>query len=198
MMLDWNQYRQELAAGVKEIGGLKPAPKRGYLEVGNTGTPAGLLAAYSQGKFVAALSAGAIIDAYLPLVPDTSNVSIKLFKGIVHQYAPSLPWDGNVLYGVSEAYTLVQGLIAAGRNPTRQDLVQTLETKSLTGGPGLVPFGFSKSSHLGYMGTEIVKTGANGLGQTVLSPRYVSTNSGPIKVYSAALSPPPASGIPSN
>jgi hypothetical protein len=31
MMLDWNDYRKQLAAGVKEIGQLSPDTIKGYL-----------------------------------------------------------------------------------------------------------------------------------------------------------------------
>ncbi|HVB54557.1 MAG TPA: ABC transporter substrate-binding protein [Candidatus Acidoferrales bacterium] len=161
-------------------------------------TLAGLLSSFSKGAAGGALVAGMISDAYAPLVSDSSNPWIKLFKGIVQQYAPSLPWDGNVLYGVSQAYTLVQTLKAAGRNPTRASLVKTLETKKLTGGPGLVPLDYSKKDHLGFQGVEVVKTGANGSSQTAVSPIYVTGNTGKITVYKGKATKPPSSGVPSN
>ncbi|MGH7758690.1 MAG: ABC transporter substrate-binding protein [Candidatus Dormibacteria bacterium] len=161
-------------------------------------TLTGLLSSYSKGAAGGALLAGMISDSYLPLVPDSSNAWIKLFKGILHTYAPSLPWDGDVLYGLSQAYTLVQTLKAAGRNPTRADVIQTLETKKLTGGPGLIPFGFSKSNHLGYEGAEIVKIGSDGASEASISPIYVTGNTGPITVYKGKASTPPSNGVPSN
>jgi hypothetical protein len=33
MMLDWNEYRKQLAGGVKEIGQLSPDTIRGYVEL---------------------------------------------------------------------------------------------------------------------------------------------------------------------
>ena len=151
----------------------------------------------SKGAAGGALATGMISDAYLPLVSDASNGWIKLFKGIAQQYAPTLPWDGNVLYGMAQAYTLVQVLKASGRNPTRAGVLKTLETVKLTGGPGLVPFDFSKSSHLGYAGVEVVKTGATGA-QTALTPIYVTGNTGKIQRYTATPTKAPASGVPSN
>ncbi|HVB14646.1 MAG TPA: ABC transporter substrate-binding protein [Candidatus Dormibacteraeota bacterium] len=161
-------------------------------------TLAGLLSSFSKGAAGGALVAGMISDAYLPLVSDSSNAWIKLFKGIVQKYAPTLPWDGNVLYGVSQAYTLVQALKAAGRNPTRATVVKILETKKLTGGPGLVPLGFSQKSHLGYEGVEVVKAGASGSQQSAVSPIYVTTNTGKITVYQGKATEPGSSGVPSN
>jgi hypothetical protein len=35
MMLDWNDYRKQLAAGVKEIGQLSPDTIKGYMALAN-------------------------------------------------------------------------------------------------------------------------------------------------------------------
>jgi len=123
-----------------------------------------------------------ITDAYLPLVTDTSNPWISLFKGIHDQYISGLPWDGNVLYGMAQAYTLVQVLKAAGRNPTRAGVVKTLETTKLTGGPGLAPYGYASSNHLGSLGVQVTTVGADGSLATV-GPVYTSTDAGPITQY---------------
>ena len=37
MMLDWNDYRRQLAAGVKEIGQLSPDTIKGYVALGSAG-----------------------------------------------------------------------------------------------------------------------------------------------------------------
>ena len=34
--------------------------------------------------------------------------------------------DGNVAYGMAVAYTFVQAMFKAGRNPTRQDLINAI------------------------------------------------------------------------
>jgi hypothetical protein len=33
MMLDWNEYRKQLAAGVKQVGQLSPDTVKGYVEL---------------------------------------------------------------------------------------------------------------------------------------------------------------------
>jgi ABC-type branched-subunit amino acid transport system substrate-binding protein len=145
----------------------------------------------------AALLTGMTSDAYLPLIGDSSNPWITLFKSIKGQYAPSLPWDGNVLYGEATAYTFVQALRAAGQNPTRNDIRRAVEGGHLTGGPGLTPFAFSSSNHLGYGGVQItVVTGGNV--QTTVGPVYTTDDSsgGAIKQFSGTPATPPASGIP--
>jgi AhpD family alkylhydroperoxidase len=45
MMLDWNDYRRQLAAGVKEVGQLSPETIRGYMALGAAGRKADLLGA---------------------------------------------------------------------------------------------------------------------------------------------------------
>ena len=48
MMLDWNEYRKQLAAGVKEIGQLNPDTIRGYVELGSAGQKKDLLGAKTR------------------------------------------------------------------------------------------------------------------------------------------------------
>ena len=101
-------------------------------------TVGGLLKTVSKGKASGtALIEGAITDGYLPSSSDTSNPWIKLFMKIHQQYDASAPFDGNVEYGMANAYTLVQALQAAGKNLTRQDLVNAVNTMGANG-PGLV------------------------------------------------------------
>ena len=157
-------------------------------------TLTGLLKFFSKGAAGVGLLDGMVTDAYLPLVTDSSNPWITLFKGIHDRYISSLPWDGNVLYGMAQAYTFVQALKAAGRNPTRDSLVKTIENTKLSGGPGIVPFGYSPSNHLGYLGVQVA-TIAGGAA-TAVGSIYTSSDSGPITVSSSQASSPPANGIP--
>ena len=65
------------------------------------------------------VTAGIITDSYLPTLGDTTNSWIALFKKVHDQYDSKAPFDGNVLYGEAAAYTFVQAMLKAGRNPTR-------------------------------------------------------------------------------
>ena len=47
-MLDWNEYRKQLAAGIKEIGQLSPDTIRGYLELSSAGQRKNLLGAKTR------------------------------------------------------------------------------------------------------------------------------------------------------
>jgi ABC-type branched-subunit amino acid transport system substrate-binding protein len=158
-------------------------------------TLTGLLKAFSQGKAGGQLLSGVVTDNYLPFSTDTSNPWITLFKQIHDQHIASLPFDGNVIYGMAQAYTLAQAIKAAGRNPTRSSFVKSLESAKLTGGPGSAPFGYSSSSHLGYLGVQVATIAADG-SVTTTGPVYTSSDSGPITPYSGSASSPPANGIP--
>ena len=99
---------------------------------------------------------GAITDGYLPSTADTSNPWIQLFKKIHDQYDKQAPFDGNVEYGMANAYTLVQALQAAGKNLTRQGVIDAINQQGAKWtGPGLVPFRYSQTDHGGYSGTQI-------------------------------------------
>jgi hypothetical protein len=163
-------------------------------------TVGALLKTVSKGKASGtALIEGAITDGYLPSPTDTSNPWIQLFMKIHSQYDSSAPFDGNVEYGMANAYTLVQALKAAGKNLTRQSLVNAINSAGASWkGPGLVPFRYSSSDHGGYSGVEM---GQIRNGQIVLFGGPLTTDptaSSPLTPYTTAQTAPPASGIPTN
>jgi len=175
------------------------------LVVGNVGadpvTLSGLLQSIAKkaganvnGK---SLLAGIVSDSYLPPYsgPEAaSNSWITLFKKVHDQYIPNLPFDGNVLVGMAQAYTFTQVLQKAGKNVTRGALMSALEQGGLTG-PGLVPFGFSPTSHSGYTGAQMVTLDAQGNTKTLGTPMTTDDGTGPIQPYSQQQPPAPASGI---
>jgi ABC-type branched-subunit amino acid transport system substrate-binding protein len=174
------------------------------LVVSNVGidptTVAGLLKSISKGKASGtALIEGAITDGYLPSTADTSNPWIQLFMKIHDQYDKQAPFDGNVEYGMANAYTLVQALQAAGKNLTRQDVVNAIQQQGAKWtGPGLVPYRYSTTDHGGFSGTQI---GHIKNGKIVLIGTPLTTTpdpSSPITPYTTAQPAPPATGVPSN
>jgi ABC-type branched-subunit amino acid transport system substrate-binding protein len=170
------------------------------LVVSNVGidptTVGGLLKTFSKGKAGTELIEGAITDGYLPSTADLSNPWIALFKKIHDQYDASAPFDGNVEYGMANAYTLAQALQLAGKKLTRGDLVDAVNTSgSKLTGPGLVPFRYSTSVHGGYGGTEMGQVRG---GQIVLfgGPLVTEPTAGSaITPYPTAQPAPPASGV---
>jgi branched-chain amino acid transport system substrate-binding protein len=163
-------------------------------------TLAGLLESFAKqgGATVSGnqLTQGIITDGYLPSLGSSSNSWIQLFTKIHSQYLSKLPLDGNVAFGLAVGYTFVQAMFKAGRNPTRQDLINAINA-GLTQGPSVAPYAFSKTNHDGITGAymAVVKNGA--LAQT--GPVQVTDTSagGAVTNYSTAQPPAPASGIPS-
>jgi ABC-type branched-subunit amino acid transport system substrate-binding protein len=174
------------------------------LVVSNVGSDAitlsGLLEAFAKqgGATVNGnqLTNGIITDGYLPTLGSTSNSWIALFSKIHQQYDPKAPFDGNVLYGEAVAYTFVQSMLKAGRNPTRADLVSAIEA-GLPQGPAVAPYAYSSTDHSGitgaYMG--VIKNGALVQEGPVLTTD--TSASGPITTYTGTEQQAPASGIPS-
>jgi branched-chain amino acid transport system substrate-binding protein len=170
------------------------------LVVSNVGidptTVGGLLKTFSKGKAGTELIEGAITDGYLPSSSDESNPWIALFKKIHAQYDPAAPFDGNVEYGMAAAYTLAQALELAGKNLTREALVNAVNEKGAQlSGPGLVPYRYSKSEHGGYAGVEMGQIRG---GKIVLfgGPLVTEPTAGsPITPYTTPQPAPPASGV---
>jgi branched-chain amino acid transport system substrate-binding protein len=173
------------------------------LVVSNVGidptTVGALLKVVSKGKASGdALINGAITDGYLPSFSDTSNPWIKLFEKIKAQYDPSAPFDGNVEYGMANAYTLVQALEAAGKHLTRQGLVSAVEKDGASWkGPGLVPFRYGTTQHGGYSGVQMAKVVGSAIDPFGPVLTTQPTAGSPITPYTASQPSPPSNGIPS-
>ena len=141
------------------------------------------------------LTTGIITDAYLPAL-STSDSWYVLFKKIHDQYEAKAPLDGNFFYGMSVAYSFVQAMFKAGRNPTRADLVTAIQG-GLPQGPMVAPFAYSSTNHLGVTGAYIgtIQNGVIAQQGSVLTTD--STATGPITTYTGSEEQAPASGIPS-
>jgi ABC-type branched-subunit amino acid transport system substrate-binding protein len=173
------------------------------LVVSNVGsdaiTLAGLLQAFAKqgGATVNGnqLTQGIITDAYAPSLGDTTNSWITLFKMIHDTYDAKAPFDGNVLYGEAVAYTFVQAMLKAGRNPTRADLVSAIQG-GLPQGPSEAPYAYSSSDHAGmtgaYMG--VIQNGVLVKQGPVLVTG--TSASGPVTAYTGSEQQAPSSGMP--
>lgn len=158
-------------------------------------TLAGLVSSFSKGAVGASLLDGIVSDTYLPSLSDATNGWIELFTQIHNRYIPTLPMDGNVLYGMSVAYSFVQAMENAGPNPTRANVVGDISARALAGGPGLVPFSYSSTNHQGFTGVQM-GTIENG-GIVLTGTPETATDTGDIAPYTTSPASPPASGIPS-
>jgi len=141
------------------------------------------------------LTNGIITDGYAPSLGDANNSWIALFKKVHDQYDAKAPFDGNVLYGMGVAYTFVQAMLKAGRNPTRADLVAAINS-GLPQGPLVAPYAYSMTDHDGVTGAYI-----GVINNGVLAPegpvQITDTSAtGAITTYSGTQPQAPASGIP--
>jgi branched-chain amino acid transport system substrate-binding protein len=163
-------------------------------------TLAGLLVSFAKqgGATVSgnALTQGIITDSYLPSLGDTSNSWIALFTKVHSAYIPKLPMDGNVAYGLAVGYTFVQAMFKAGRNPTRQDLVNAING-GLPQGVSVAPYAYSSSDHAGITGGYMAMIDNGAL--KPIGPVQVTDTSptGAITTFSGTQPAAPASGIPS-
>ncbi len=162
-------------------------------------TLAGLLESFAKkgGQTVEgnALLTGITSDSYLPPTSDTANSWIQLFKKVHDKYIPNLPFDGNVEYGMSAAYLFAHALLRAGKDLTRQGIVDAVTKGGFTG-PGLVPYRFSAGSHAGFGGAQIA-TLTNGVATLQGTPVTTDDSSGPIIPYTEKQPEAPTNGIPS-
>jgi branched-chain amino acid transport system substrate-binding protein len=177
--------------------GLSYSPQLVSSDVGSDPiTLSGLLDTFAKktGNFGDQLIQGIITDSYLPSL-GSNDSWIQLFTKIHAQYIPKLPFDGNVLYGMSVAYTFVQALFKAGRNPTRQSLLAAVNG-GLSQGVSVAPYAYSSSDHDGITGAYIAEV-ENGV-LVPLGPVQVTDNTptGAVTTYSTAQPAAPANGIP--
>ncbi len=152
----------------------------------------------------AAILAGSTGASFLPSPTDSTDPYVSFFKGINENYnkGRDTTWDNNALVGMNMAMILVQALRAAGKKPTRNAVVAALIAKGKTFvQAGLVPLGYSKTSHAGYTGYWFGTYDTNG----DLKPdggKYTTfvTDSGSGGVTTSNYKRPalPANGLPTN
>ncbi len=175
--------------------GLKFSPTLVASDVGTDPlTLSGLLATFAKSKAAAALTEGIITDAYLAPLSDMSNSWIKLLTTVHSAYDAKTPLDGNVEYGVAVAYSFVQAMLKAGKNPTRQDLLNAINS-GIPQGFSLAPYAYTTTVHDGGTGAEIGVIKKNAF--VKLGPVLTTDNSASGGFQAApAPAPAPASGIP--
>jgi ABC-type branched-subunit amino acid transport system substrate-binding protein len=180
--------------------GLKFSPQLVVSDVGSDPiTLAGLLASFAKNKtagFGNSLTQGIITDGYLPSTYESTNSWTQLWQKLHTQYLSKYPLDGNVLYGLAVGYTFVQAMFKAGRNPTRQDLINAING-GLPQAVGVAPYAYSPTDHNGFTGAYIgvVKNGE----LVPTTSVYVTddTPTGAITAQTTSQPNAPSSGIPS-
>ena len=136
-------------------------PKWFYSNVGSDVSLVGsLLDSFSKGEVKGGgLLNGIYTTKYLPTVEEPDNPWIQTFDKIWKEHGDATkPLNNFRVYGMSQAYTLVAALQAAGPDVTRESLVQTIEDKGAElQGPWLAPFDYAADSHRGISGVQVVQ-----------------------------------------
>src|SRR3954451_648005 len=140
------------------------------------------------------LTEGMVTDTYIPIPSDTSNSWIQLFQKVNQQFNDNAPFDGNVEYGMAQAYTFLQVLKAAGKDLTRGSLISAVEKGGFTG-PGIVPLDYSSSDHSGYSGVQVVVV-KGGVATPTGQPLTTDDGSGALKPYTTTPPTAPSNGLP--
>ena len=73
MMIDWNEYRKQLAAGVKEIGQLSPDTIKGYIELSSAGQKTNLLGAKTRELIALAVAVTLRCDGCITVHSDNAR-----------------------------------------------------------------------------------------------------------------------------
>ena len=177
------------------------APQWFYSNVGSDPTlVGGLLDKFSEGAVATGASSldGVMSTEYLPGIDAADNPWVQLFQKVWDQEGKDGELTNYRIYGMSQAYTMVQALEAAGEDLTRDGLVEALESEgSSFEGPGLAPFRYSAESHMGISGMRVVEL-KGGASEPLTKVLVTDIGDAPISEddSGAADDAPPESGIP--
>jgi branched-chain amino acid transport system substrate-binding protein len=173
-------------------------PQWFYSNVGSDPALVGsLLARFSQGQVNdASLLDGALTTEYIPGLDAPDNPWVQLWQQVWEESGQEGELTNYRIYGMSQAYTMVQALQSAGQNPTRDDLVAAVEQAgSEWVGPGFTPFRYSEDRHAGYSGMLVSRI--QGQGSEDLTPVLVTDNGdAEIEELDGEPAGPPENGIP--
>jgi ABC-type branched-subunit amino acid transport system substrate-binding protein len=156
-----------------------------------------------------ALLNGAITDSYNGAFENqTSNPWVQVATKLLTKYDSQVATKGitgDELVGFNVGYTMVQALQAAGKNLTRQGLMNAIAadgTKFINA--GFVPYSYSSTVHYGYEGELLYKMSTSATPIKLPSGTYMgveplgtvyytSPGAGPVKVWTGAQDKVPAS-----
>ena len=155
--------------------GLGYTPQWFYSNVGSDPSlVGGLLANFSEGSVDGAGALdGVLTTEYIPTNAETDSEWTQLWNEVWAANGGDGPLTNFHIYGMSQAYTFVQSLVAAGEDLTREGIIAALEEQGGDfAGPNLAPYRFSADSHLGVSGMRIAEI--KGVASTPLTPVLVT------------------------
>lgn len=172
-----------------------------YSNVGSDPSLVGsLLARFAEGavKDSPSLLDGVMTTEYIPGVDTPENPWVKLWQRVWDEHGGDGELTNYQVYGMSQAYTFVQALQAAGPDPTREGIVKAVEKVGADfEGPALAPFRYSADSHMGISGLQVAEL-KGGVAEALTPVLTTDIGDQPIKEddSGAADDAPPESGIP--
>jgi branched-chain amino acid transport system substrate-binding protein len=173
-------------------------PQWFYSTVGSDpGLVGALLANFSQGQVSdASLLDGTYTTEYLAGVDAPDDPWVQLWQKVWDASGQEGELTNFRIYGMAQAYTMVQALLAAGQNPTRDDLVAAIEENGQDWqGPAFAAFRYSADRHAGIGGMKVVQL--RGLvGEDKTGVLTTDNGDAPIEEAESAESTPPGNGIP--
>lgn len=159
-----------------------------------------LLQEFSEGAVKAGAGAldGVLTTEYIPTVDQTDDPWVQLWQKVWDEHGDKGELTNYRIYGMSMAYAFVQALQGAGKDLTREGIVEFLTEKGADlDGPQLAPFRYGADSHLGISGMRLVEL--QGKGSKELTPVLV-TDIGDAEITEdssgQADDAPPESGVP--
>lgn len=188
---------------LSQLGAMKLGfkPKWMYTNVGSDARLiGGLLDKFSQGQVKAGQSAldGVMTTEYIPGADDEDSPWTDLWNKVWDAHGKEGDLTNYRVYGMSQAYTFVSALQAAGKDLTRERIIQVIETDGQSWpDPALAPYRFSQESHLGMTGMMVSEI-EKGIGKPLTE--VLVTDIGDAEITpddsKAADDAPPESGIP--
>ncbi|WP_121256763.1 ABC transporter substrate-binding protein [Nocardioides ferulae] len=176
-------------------------PKWFFSNVGSDSALVGsLLERFSEGAVSGGGGAldGTMTTEYLAGVDQPDDPWVQLWQQVWEEHGEKGKLTNYRIYGMSQAYTFVQALQAAGEDLTREGLVEALQESGADfAGPHLAPYRYGEDSHLGISGMRLVEL--TGGSSEPLTPVLVTDiGDAPIEEDSSgqADDAPPEGGVP--
>ncbi|MGY1600638.1 ABC transporter substrate-binding protein [Geodermatophilus sp. SYSU D00815] len=169
-----------------------------YSNVGSDpGLVGSLLANFSQGQVSdASLLNGTITTEYMPGVDVPDDPWVQQWQEIWDASGQEGELTNFRIYGMAQAYTMVQALLAAGQNPTRDSLVEAVEENGQDWeGPWYAPFRYSADRHAGISGVKVVQLN-DLVGEDLTGVLVTDNGDAEIEEADAASGEVPENGIP--
>jgi len=167
--------------------------------VGSDATLVGnLLKSFSKGAVSGAGPLeGVLTTRYLATVDMKDDPWTQLWQKVWSASGQKGDLTNFEVYGMAQAYTTVQALQAAGKNPTRESLVSAIEKAGGDWkGPLVAPFRYSSDSHAGVSGMTVAQISGGGVKDLTGVETTDNGKDAPIQQSSDEAGTPPANGIP--